>query len=73
MDRQLIAVRPVQGGWSVEWPGLGQELVFLSGAVAEQKARAMAQCVAGIGMDAEVRVHDRRETLIGTACYFASA
>jgi hypothetical protein len=71
MHDQLIAVRPVPGGWAVDCPFAGQHLLFLSGAAAERKAKSLALCAAGAGLDAEVRVYDRRETLVGTSRYSA--
>jgi hypothetical protein len=68
---QLITVKPVQGGWSVE-AGLNvYPLVFLSGGQAERKARQIAEVVAAQGHDAEVRIHDRQSAQVGAFLYRA--
>ena len=66
-----ISVVPVSGGWSVETELVAAPLMFMSGAKAEEKARALAQRVAVAGRDAKVLVHDRSRTLVGTWRYFA--
>lgn len=67
---QLITVKPVQGGWAVD-PSDGQQLMFLTGGRAEQKARELAQRAVRLGIPAEVRVHDGRGELIGKIPYEA--
>ena len=69
-DERIIVV-PVEGGWSVQSAISGLSLMFLSGAKAEEKAKALAQRIAASGRDAHVLIHDRREILIGTVRYFA--
>ncbi|HEY8572774.1 hypothetical protein [Phenylobacterium sp.] len=70
-DRQ-ITVRPVAGGWCVECEMTG-ELMFLSGARAEEKARSLAACLAELGSDVRLSVHDRQGGLIATRRYFGDA
>jgi hypothetical protein len=67
-DRQ-ITVRPVAGGWCVDCE-LTQGLMFLSGARAEEKARSLAACLAGLGSDVLLSVHDRLGGLVATRRYF---
>jgi hypothetical protein len=68
---QLISVVPVEGGWSVQCALTGQSLLFLSGARAEENARSLATCIARLGYDTRVVVHDRRNVMIGSLRYFA--
>ena len=67
-DRQ-ITVRPVAGGWCVECE-VGGELMFLSGARAEEKAKSLAACFADLGSDVLLSVHDRLGGLVATRRYF---
>lgn len=69
---QVITVKPVQGGWTVEAGLSAYPLVFLSGAKAERTARRLAQLVAAQGDDAEVRIHDRRSAPVGSFLYRAA-
>ena len=66
-----ISVVPVEGGWRVVSPLDETPLMFLSGAKAEEKAKAMAERLAAAGRDARVLIHDRTRALIGTWRYFA--
>lgn len=68
----VVSVTPVEGGWSVTCGLADHPLMFMSGAHAEAKARSLAQLIAAAGGDAQVIVHDRRNTLIGTVRYFAA-
>ncbi|RAK51277.1 hypothetical protein [Phenylobacterium deserti] len=68
-----ITVAPVAGGWSVRCDGGLQPLHFLSGARAEQQARALAERLSLSGRDAQVLVHDRTLALVGAARYHAAA
>lgn len=70
-DRQVI-VRPIAGGWCVDCE-LTQELMFLSGARAEEKAKSLAACLAGLGSDVMLSVHDRLGGLVATRRYFGDA
>jgi hypothetical protein len=70
-DRK-ITVRPVGGGWCVASSDTG-ELMFLSGARAEEKARALAACFAEMGSDVHLEVHDLRDQLVATRRYFGDA
>ena len=67
---QLIEVTPIPGGWCVEMCGRLEPILFLSGARAETAARRMAQCVAELGRDARIHVHDRQDLVIGDLHYF---
>lgn len=67
----LVKVRPVGAAWVVEGAEGLQPLLFLSGAKAEAQAHALAKCIAGVGGDARVAIHDRAEQLVGTVRYFA--
>jgi hypothetical protein len=66
-----IFVMPVEGGWSVDCAMIAMPLMFLSGAQAEKKARALGVFLSRLGSDAMVFIHDRQKALIGTAHYFA--
>lgn len=66
-----ISVLPVSGGWRVVSPLDDTPLMFLSGAKAEEKAKALAARLAAAGRDARVLIHDRIRALIGTWRYFA--
>ena len=70
-DMIRIVVGPVEGGWSVDCALIAMPLMFLSGARAEEKARAMGIFLSRLGADALVFIHDRQRALIGTAHYFA--
>lgn len=71
-DRE-ITVRPVAGGWCVERNDLTGELMFLSGARAEEKAKSLAALLASTGSDVRLNVHDRQGGLIATRRYFGDA
>jgi hypothetical protein len=66
---EIISVRPVPGGWSVEQAISAYPLVFLSGRQAERKARQIAELVAAQGYDAEVHIHDRQNAPVGAFAY----
>jgi hypothetical protein len=67
-----ISVVPVEGGWRVLSPFDDTPLMFLSGAKAEEKAKALAERLAAAGRDAQVLIHDRTQALIGTWRFFAA-
>jgi hypothetical protein len=67
---QNILVTPVEGGWCVECSMTGQ-LMFLSGAKAEEKARSLAQCLASGGQDVRVVIHDLSKQVVATRRYFS--
>jgi hypothetical protein len=69
---RVITVRPVSGGWCVSCGSTG-DLMFLSGARAEEKARALARCFADLGSDVQLAVHDLRDQLVATRRYFGDA
>ena len=70
-DRE-ISVRPIAGGWCVQCELTG-ELMFLSGARAEEKARALAACLSKLGSDVRLSIHDLRGELVATRLYFGDA
>jgi hypothetical protein len=47
--------------------------MFLSGARAEEKARSLATCLAALGSDVLLSVHDRLGGLVATRRYFGDA
>ena len=59
------------GAWRVHADGL-QPLSFSSGAQAEAQARALARGYAAAGFDAELRVHDAGQDLVGSFVYYAN-
>lgn len=71
MSDHVIRVRPADGGWQVESPLTDGPIQFSCGDAAQAKARALALCVAGMGLDVKVLVHDATEALWSTARYFA--
>jgi hypothetical protein len=71
MREQLIEVTPVAGGWCVEAPGSLEPILFYSGACAEGAARRYALCIAALGGDVLVRIHDRQNLIVGDLHYFA--
>ena len=71
MDDIMFHVRPAGHGWLVEAAAGVQPLLFHSGAKAEAQAHALAKCVAGVGHDARVLIHDRAEQIVGSTRYFA--
>jgi len=67
-DRTIL-VTPVAGGWSVRWDEGLHPLMFLSGARAEEQAKALARGVARSGDNAQVVIHDRTSALVGSTRY----
>jgi hypothetical protein len=72
VDDCHISVVAVADGWSVQSEFGAAPLSFLSGARAEEKARALAQDLAEMGRDTKVLIHDRNHVLVGTWRYFAT-
>jgi hypothetical protein len=71
VEDQTIWVTAVDGGrWQVECALTGA-LTFLTEVLAQEKARALALWVAGLGLDARVVVLDQSRALLATARYFA--
>ena len=64
-----VTVTPSPGGWTLDCPAAGEPLMFLSGRQAELKARSMARCLAELGEEVQVVVHDRSGRLAGTLGY----
>jgi hypothetical protein len=67
-----VDVRPVAGGWLLDCPASHEPLMFLSGGKAESKAHQMARCLAALGAEVEVVVHDRAGQVVGTTRYLAA-
>lgn len=57
-ELETIRVQPVDGGWLLSCPSVGEPLAFLSGLDAESQAYALGACLAELGRDARVLVHD---------------
>ncbi|MGZ6016858.1 MAG: hypothetical protein ACXWKM_14050 [Phenylobacterium sp.] len=66
-----LAVRPVDGGWLIDCPVLGQPLAFFSGGKAEAKAHELGRVMAAAGYDVRVEVQDRMRKVIGATRYSA--
>ena len=62
---RVIWVSPIAEGWAVRCAEL-ETLVFRSGRRAEEQAKRLAACLAGLGRGAQVHIQDRRMNLIGT-------
>lgn len=58
-ELETIRVQPVGGGWLLSCPSVGEPLAFLSGLDAESQAYALGACLAALGRDARVLVHDK--------------
>ena len=71
MDDIMFHVRPAGHGWLVDAAAGVQPLLFHSGAKAEAQAHTLARCVAGVGHDARVLIHDRAQQIVGSTRYFA--
>jgi hypothetical protein len=65
-----VTVAPVEGGWCVQSAGMA-ELMFLSGARAEEGGKALAATLARCGKDVSLVVQDRRFQVVGARRYFA--
>jgi hypothetical protein len=61
---QTVKVIPVPGGWFVE-SQVAAPTAFLSGAAAERKAQELARLLA-VQDQAQVLIHDRRGSLVGS-------
>lgn len=66
-----ISVDAVEGGWLVNGLEGCEDLLFLSGGRAEHQAHALAQCLAALGYDTRVEIHDRTNALAGDFRYAA--
>ena len=66
----LVAVRHEQGSWMVCGPDL-EPLMFAFGATAERAARRLAGCLASLGDDVRVEIHDNRNMLVAHIRVFA--
>jgi hypothetical protein len=64
-----VRVKPVQGGWLVDNNAAVMPLVFSSGASAERSAKRLARVVAHGGDQAQVVVHDRAGTVVGSVVF----
>jgi hypothetical protein len=52
----VISVQAAEGGWSVRANAADNEMMFLSGAKAEQAARKLGEKLAADGQTAEIRI-----------------
>jgi hypothetical protein len=52
----IISVHAAEGGWSVTSSSTHNEMMFLSGAKAEQAARKLGEKLAADGQTAEIRI-----------------
>jgi hypothetical protein len=68
---QLIEVSHVNGAWCLKAQGYLEPTLYLSGGPAEKAARRLARCLAELGCDARVHVHDKQNMLVGDHCYYA--
>jgi hypothetical protein len=66
--KTTILVEPVGGGWCVS-SSLEETLMFLSGGLAELQARRLARCLASLGQDTVVEIHDRTDRVVGAVLY----
>ena len=62
---QTVAVAPAHGGWTVSTGGEIEPTVFLSGAKAEDAARALGLALAEAGEQAEIIITLRDGSLAG--------
>lgn len=69
---QLIEVAHVNGAWFLRAGGYIEPTLFLSGGRAENAARRLARCLAAMGCDTRVHIHDKQNVLVGDHRYFAS-
>ena len=58
----VISVHAAEGGWSVRSSEVDNEMMFLSGAKAEQAARRLGEKLAADGRAAEIRIFLRDGT-----------
>ena len=68
---EIISVLPTGGGWSLRCSLSDEDQMFLSGARAEESARAMAIRLAQSGTNVEVIVHDLHGAIAGRTRYAA--
>jgi hypothetical protein len=52
----VISVQAADGGWSIRSNSTDNEMMFLSGAKAEQAARTLGEKLAADGQTAEIRI-----------------
>lgn len=71
MEREILAIKAVDAGWTLE-SSLSHALMFLSGAAAERTARALAQRISEMGVDASINITDRAGDLVAVIHYYAS-
>jgi hypothetical protein len=61
----LITVSAISDFWTVRCDGVAGDMMFLSGAQAELAARRLGARLAAAGLDAEIRIFDRRGQEVG--------
>jgi hypothetical protein len=64
-----VQVTPADGGWAVHCTALQEPLMFLSGRRAEDQARRLASCLAGLGRAVRMEIQDRSGRTIGVLTY----
>ena len=64
-----VEVTPASGGWAVLCSAIDPPLMFRSGRRAEDQARRLAECLAGLGHAVRVQVRDRSGSVIGLQAY----
>jgi hypothetical protein len=69
---QLVEVVHVNGAWCLKVHGFIEPTLYLSGGRAEHAARQLGRCLAALGCEARVHIHDKQNVLVGDHCYFAS-
>ncbi len=64
-----IRVAPLGDEWTVQAPGLTEDLIFRAGGKAETAARALAARFADEGRTAELKIYLRDGSLAGSFVY----
>ena len=62
---RIISVKPAGDGWSVQSDAFDSEMMFLSGAKAEQAARRLANTLAKSGQTSEIHIFLRDGAMAG--------
>jgi hypothetical protein len=71
VERAILVVKAVDVGWALE-SSLSEALTFVSGAAAEQAARALAQRIAEMGTDVSINITDRAGALVSVIHYYSA-
>ncbi|MFN3932743.1 MAG: hypothetical protein ACK4JY_13450 [Brevundimonas sp.] len=70
---EIIVVEPAGAGWSVDVPGLVNQMFFATGREAETVARRLATRLAGAGRGVEVEIRLRGGAIAGRYLCFPRA